>query len=470
MALLNQLNSLAARLTNQWMRSDPAETQRSQSLTSESGRYYDSHTSMMMQALDIFGVTDAAYGYVPSVFDCKRLAEGNPIFSGIMDKIVGPVSEPESYVSVKSIDGNENHRMKKRIEDDLNRMVSGVEWNKHKEEWLRHLLNEGGLSLELLGDSQGQIRGLEYRPHYTIHPLKTNGRFQDPEHAYDQVDISSRQVIASFAKWQIAETNWRESSFHDRGIPYLASSRKILGSIGDMINGVVQKWMRSGGELEVFGLKEAVSWEEVETFKSLNKESLSPSSKLMIRQFFTKGEINVQRLHGDPSVTDTAIVEFLLELIFMSTGVSKEIMGFKGNLVLKDMASLSVESYFRLLNRAQARLHQVLRRTCDVQLLLQFAKYGVLIENIEYDIVGGTYTSNTTDAKIDTTVKVVDMLKEVMEKVENPQTVLETIVQVLTFDLKDYGIKFTEELMVTERVDEIGVLPGKQKTATKGKK
>ena len=32
--------------------------------------------------------------------------------------------------------------------------------------------------------------------------------------------------------------------------------------------------------------------------------------------------------------------------------------------------------------------------------------------------------------------------------VENPQAVLETIVQVLTFDLKDYGIKFEEELIV----------------------
>ena len=338
--------------------------------------------------------------------------------------------------------------MKARLEADLNRMIANVEWNERKEEHLRNLLNEGGLSMELVADRQGIVRALEYRPHYTIRSLKVNGNIVDPEHAYDQIDIQSRQTVASFAKWQIAETNWRESSFHDRGIPYFASARKILGSIGDMINGVVQKWMRSGGEIEVYGLKDAKEWTDVEMFKQNNRENLSPSSKLLIRQIFTKGEVAVQRLHGDASENDTAIVEFLLELIFLATGVSKEIMGFKGQLVIRDMASLSVESYFRLLNRAQRRLHQVLRRTCDIQMLMQFAKYGVLPENCEYDVVGGTFTSNTTDAKVDTTVKVVAMLKAVMQQVENPQTVLEAIVQILTYDLKDYGIKFEEELVV----------------------
>lgn len=448
MELLSQVYGLVARLTNQWVKTNPLEVTRDTSPTTSSGRHYDSRTTEMMQALDIFGVTDGSQNYLSSVYDCKRLAEGNPIFSGIMDKIVGPAAEPESYVTVKTISGKENHPMKKVIEKDLNTMIQAVGWNSSKEEWLRNLLNEGGLSLEVLADKDGIIRGLEYRPHYTIKPMKVNGIIVDPDHSYDQVDIQSRQTIASFARWQIAEANWRESSFHDRGVPYLAASRKILSSIGDMINGVVQKWMRSGGELEVYGLKDAKEWSDVELFKANNKDQLTPSSKLLIRQIITKGDVNVQRLHGDPGNSDTAVVEFLLELIFMATGVSKEIMGFKGHLVLKDMASLSVESYFRLLNRAQARLHQVLRRACDVQMLMRFAKYGVLVEDIEYDIVGGVFTSNTTDAKIDTTVKVVEMLQSVMSQVENPQAVLETIVQVLTFDLKDYGIKFEEELIV----------------------
>jgi hypothetical protein len=68
------------------------------------------------------------------------------------------------------------------------------------------------------------------------------------------------------------------------------------------------------------------------------------------------------------------------------------------------------------------------------------------------------------------------MLNELMAKVDNPQIVLETVVQVLTFDLKDYGIKFSEELEVKFEPVLPGQRPGKQtplrgrRPQTKGKR
>lgn len=443
-----RVNAVAKAITTTWAKSGAQEVKPAEEMSSV-GKRFDSATTGLMMAFDIFGL---APDYLTGVMDCKRLSEGNPIFSAVVDKVVGPVADAETYVKVDKVDGKEEHAQKIPIEKELNRLVQEVKWNKVKDEILRHMLNEGGLSMEVIADRAGMIRGLEYRPHYSIQPLTENGRFQNPEIAYRQFDVMSKENIATFAKWQIAEVNWKESAFHDRGVPYLMSSRRMLSSVGDMLNAVVQKWMRSGGEIETFALKTATDWKDVEMFKQQNKADLTPNARAMIRQIFTKGEVDIQRLHGDSSADSTAVIEFLLELIFMATGVSKEIMGFKGNLVVKDMASISLDSYYRLLNHVQERSNDVLRRACDVQLLTQVGKYGVLPEKVDYTIVGGQFQSESTQTKIDTTIKVVELLQTLMSQVENKQEVLEQVVGVLTYDLKDYGIRFKEELIYQEPI------------------
>ena len=445
MTFSEQVNGIVQAVTGLWSRAQPAELKEATVPVSTIGSRYDSNAGQAIRALEIFGMST---DYLSGVMDCKRLSEANPIFSGILDKVVGPVADVESYVKVDKINGQEKHRMIIPIEKELNRLITEVRWNERKDELLRNLLNEGGTSLEIVSDNQGTIRALEYRPHYTIVPLLVNGRVANPEAAYQQIDIMTRDILATFAKWQIVDLNWKESAFGDRGIPYLMASRRLLSSVGDMIDGVVRKWLRSGGEIEFFSLKGAKSWQDVEEFQSKNSADLRPSSKNLVRQFFAKGDIDVERLHGDKTDDDTAVVEFLLELIFLATGVSKEIMGFKGHLVLKDMASISLESYYRLLNRLQSKGHAALRRACDIQLLTRYSKFGVLPEQVDYQIVGGRFSTDTTASKVDVTVKGVDLLNQLMTSVDNKQPVLDQIVGVLTYDLKDYGISFKEELEV----------------------
>ncbi len=462
---LEKLNSVAQAVTTLWARAESASETPQVVATSESGRRYDSYMNELLQSFEIFGV---ANDYLTAVNDCKRLSETNPIFSGIMDKVVGPVAEHESYVKVDKIAGNENHPKRKIIEKDLNKLIEVVDWNEHKDEYLRNMLNEGGLSCELVADNTGMIRGLEYRPHHSIVPMLVNGKIVDPDYAYEQVDVYSREKVADFAKWQIAEVNWKESWYHRRGIPYLMASRRMLSSVGDMINGAVSKWMRSGGEIEVFNLKNAKAWTDVDAFKTNNAADLTPNTKRLIRQIFTKGDVEVDRLHGDNMADSTAVIEFLLELIFMSTSVSKEVMGFKGDLVIKDMANLSLDSYYRLLNRVQSRGHKVLKRACDLQMLIWNQKYGVLPEEVEYEIVGGVFQTETTQTKVDTTIKVVELLNNLMGEVKNKQTVLEQIVSLLTYDLKDYGITFKEELIYQPPPEPL--MPGQRPTQTAKKK
>ena len=441
-------NSIAEYVTALWRKSDPPEVTSMEMPTSSSGTRYDSSFTAMMSAFDIFGI---ASDYLSSVVDCKKLAEQNCVFVGIVDKVVGPVADAESYVKIDKVQGRTNHPKRVQIEDGLNKLITRIQWNENKEEYYRNMLNEGGLSLEVIAGNDGTIENAEYRPHYSIEPQLVKGKIVNPDDAYHQIDITTRTIEAQFAKWQIAEINWKNSAFHTRGIPYFASSRRIMSSIGDMLNGVVSKWMRSGGEIEVYTLKNATTWDDVEKFKQNNASELSPNARKLVRQIFTTGDMNVQRLHGDNIQDNTAAIEFLLELIFLSTGVSKEIAGFKGHVVLKDMASISLDSYYRLLNRLQSRGHAILKRILETQMLLQFNKFGVLPEELEYEIVGGYFSSEMTEQKVNTTVKVVELLvNQLMANVENKQDVLDQVVGILTYDLKEYGISFKNKLNISK--------------------
>ena len=84
-------------------------------------------------------------------------------------------------------------------------------------------------------------------------------------------------------------------------------------------------------------------------------------------------------------------------------------------------------------------------------MLLQFGKFTVLPEELEYEIVGGYFSSEMTEQKVNTTVKVVELLvNQLMANVENKQDVLDQIVGILTYDLKEYGISFKNKLQIAK--------------------
>jgi hypothetical protein len=155
-----------------------------------------------------------------------------------------------------------------------------------------------------------------------------------------------------------------------------------------MTKGLMQKWVRESGSIEHFNLEEADNWNEVEEFKDNNQATLNASPESLVRQFFTKGKVNIERIIADAkasSTTDPA--DFMLELFFLSVGVPKEILGYKAHVVIKDMIEVAVENYYQLLNKIQNRLFVGLRQLIDLELLLN----GILPEDVPYRIEGGKF-------------------------------------------------------------------------------
>jgi hypothetical protein len=174
----------------------------------------------------------------------------------------------------------------------------------------------------------------------------------------------------------------------------------------------------------------------------------------LIRQFYGRGEIDINRIHGDRLDGDSMAIEFLLEIIFMAVEVPKEILGFKGHVVIRDMAELSQSSYTELLQSVQDKNHWILRKACDLQILLLNPKFKLLPEDVEYDVVGKDFQKESKDTVVDRAVKIVDLLIKVLGQMnlggdERKAEMLAKIGTILEKKSSDYELDFHEMKDIT---------------------
>jgi len=340
-------------------------------------------------AFAIFGIR---HDYQSACRDCTRLGETNPVFAPIIRKLTRTVSDADTRVVFEdAVQLSEDIKIDPQVakaKEVVRNLLTRIDWDNKKEDFIRTMLNEGGISLEVVMSSQeDRVDRVEYRPHQSIFPLSDRqGSFNNPQLAYVQKD-GLGTVIASFALWQLLDVNLEESAFHNRGVPHLQTARQLLQYTGLMTKGLMQKWIRESGSIEHFNLEDARKWEEVEKFKDENKDTLNASPENLVRQFFTKGKVSIERVVADNNSQDTKSLEFMLDLIFLAAGVPREIIGFKSNVLIKDMIDVAVDNYYQQLQKIQKRLFAALRKVVNFELLIN----GILPEDVPFTIQGGKF-------------------------------------------------------------------------------
>jgi len=340
-------------------------------------------------AFALFGIR---HDYFSAVRDVTKLAETNPIFSPIIRKLTRTVSDADTRIVFEdAIQVSEEVKTDPQVvkaKEIVRKLLTRVGWDEKKEDFIRAMLNEGGLSLEVVTSSEkDRVDRIEYRPHQSIFPMSDRqGSFINPQLAYVQKDGLGK-IIASFALWQMLDVNLEESSFHNRGVPHLQTARQLLQYTGLMTKGLMQKWIRESGSIEHFNLEDARKWEEVDKFREVNEDMLNASPESLIRQLFTRGKVNIERLTADTNSQDTKSLEFMLDLIFLAAGVPREIIGFKSNVLIKDMIDVAVDNYYQQLQKIQKRLFVVLRKVINFELLIN----DILPEDVPFTIQGGKF-------------------------------------------------------------------------------
>lgn len=336
----------------------------------------------LLYAYQLYAVS---YDYQKAVSQCRRLSEENPIFSAVIRKLTNTIGDIPTEVVF-----DEASPKAKEANDIVKSLLARTQWNEKKSSFIRAMLNEGGLSYEvILSSMRKTVDRIEYRPHNSICPQTDRaGNFRDPTRAYAQIDPTSQTELASFALWQMVDVNLEESYYHDRGIPHLQSARQLLTFINVMTKGLMQKWVRESGSIEHFNLEEADKWEEVEQFKENNQTTLNASPESLVRQFFSKGKVNIERILADAKASaNIDPADFMLELFFLAVGVPKEVLGFKAHTVIRDMITVAIDNYYQLLSKIQGRLFVACRKLIDFELLLN----GILPEDVPYRIEGGKF-------------------------------------------------------------------------------
>lgn len=206
----------------------------------------------------------------------------------------------------------------------------------------RGIVMEGNLPLQLVfNDRQEVVAGIRM-PSDTIVPITAaGGRFKDPGAAYEQRDVMTGQVLASWAAWQLVLGRLDPDNFDDLGAmgrPFLDSCvgkwQQLTMTEEDM---VIRRRMRAPQRL--LHVYEGATPEELEKYR---KDHYNEQGQIGT-DFFMNRKGSVSAVQGDSHLDEIADVVHLLDSFYAGGPGPKALFGYAG-----DVARDVVEDFKRI--------------------------------------------------------------------------------------------------------------------------
>lgn len=203
----------------------------------------------------------------------------------------------------------------------------------------RALVAEGNLALQMVLDDRQRVVAAVRMPAETIVPIvDDNGRFKNPAAAYEQRDVLTGRVLATFAAWQLQlgrfdPLNWDDMG--EMGRPFLDATvetwRKLRMTEEDM---VIRR--RTRAPLRLSHILEGATDGEVETYR----KQVEGEKGDITTDFYANRKGGVTALQGDAHLGEIEDVVHLLDTFFAGTPAPKALFGYVGDLsrdVLEDL-------------------------------------------------------------------------------------------------------------------------------------
>lgn len=203
----------------------------------------------------------------------------------------------------------------------------------------RGLVMEGNLAHQLVLDDEQRVTAALRMPSDTIVPLvDMGGRFKNPAAAYEQRDVMTGKVLASFAAWQLMMSRLDPMNFDDLGSmgrPWLDSVastwRKLVMTEEDL---VIRRRMRA--PLRFVHVLEGADDPELEKYRQRNEGEKGDIST----DFYLNRKGGVTAISGDETLGDIGDVAHLLDTFFAGSPAPKGLFGYTGGLardILEDL-------------------------------------------------------------------------------------------------------------------------------------
>lgn len=211
-------------------------------------------------------------------------------------------------------------------------------WEKLKSD-TRGLVMEGNLPLQLVLDDGANVVAAVRMPSETITPMvDMGGRFKNPANAFEQRDVMTGKVLASFAAWQMALARLDPDNWDD------------LGSMGrPMLDGCASVWRKLVMTEEDLVIRRRVRAPlrlahilEGADDVALNayRQSTEGEKGEITTDFYLNRKGGVQAIQGDATLGDIGDVAHLLSTFFAGSPAPKALFGYTDGVprdVLEDM-------------------------------------------------------------------------------------------------------------------------------------
>lgn len=204
----------------------------------------------------------------------------------------------------------------------------------------RGFLMEGNLALQLVLDADApQVLAAIRMPSDTLVPMvDLSGRFLDPANAWEQRDVTTGQVQARFAAWQMGMARLDPDNFDDMGSmgrPLLDACattwRKLVATEEDL---VIRRHFRA--PLRMAHVLEGADETEIQRYRKRTEGEKGE----IATDYYLNRRGGVQAVQGDATLGDIGDVVHLLDTFFAGSPAPKGLFGYVGDLsrdILEDL-------------------------------------------------------------------------------------------------------------------------------------
>jgi hypothetical protein len=203
----------------------------------------------------------------------------------------------------------------------------------------RGFVMEGNLPLQLVLDDERRVVAALRMPSDTIVPMvDAGGRFVNPAAAYEQRDVMTGAVLASFAAWQLMVSRLDPLNFDDLGSmgrPWLDSSattwKKLVMTEEDL---VIRRRMRA--PLRMVHVLENADDDTLQAYR----RTVEGEKGEIATDFYMNRKGGVSSIQGDENLGDIGDVAHLLDTFFAGSPAPRGLFGFTNGMardILEDL-------------------------------------------------------------------------------------------------------------------------------------
>jgi hypothetical protein len=272
------------------------------------------------------------YGRRQVIADVRKMLADNPLLAEAADDFVDTAVSKSFSVTVENTSSRGvTAGIQRKAQRIIDRVIRDSNLKRELPGWGKRALREGDLFVQI-EEYEGQVINAFAMPSVSMERLTDlRDQFADPLAAFRQIDTSTNETVALFARWQIVHGRWN----HEPGERYgnsqylqLRTMDKIFQKmVRDMaVRRAVRATLR---RFHKIGDKDHPGkWDDVERYIQTNKLDENAGQA---EDYYGTFNVDVKTLEGDAHLDHIKDVEFILNFLFPRVGMPKGIIGFGEN-------------------------------------------------------------------------------------------------------------------------------------------